>query len=82
MVTEARMEKLFWELRGKYLAASNGRVTTYEIMWDLRGLKKYSRLSPDEKAALFERAVCACDGDASFEYVVEEEQGNITGLFQ
>jgi len=82
MATEVRKERLFWELRRKYFAASGERVTVFEIMWDLRGLKKYDCLTPDEKGALFERAVCACDGEASFEYVYEEEQGNIVGLFQ
>lgn len=79
-----RLERLFWELRDKYFAASGERITCHEIMWDIDGLKKFHGLSAQEKAGLCERAICATDGYESAEYLIAEQTeayGSLAGFF-
>lgn len=81
---EARLERLFWELRRKYLAASAGRIVAYDIRSDIDALKKFAGLSIHEKAELCERAVWATDGEATADYLVQdtaEDYGSLAAYF-
>lgn len=82
---EARIERLFWELRRKYFAASGGRLVCHDIMWDIDGLKKYNGLTAEEKADLCIRAVEATDGYSTAEHFAAdqaEEYGSLAGFFR
>lgn len=81
MASQRRLEKLFWDLRCKYLAQSAERLVMCDIQDDIQRLKKYSGLSKWEKAALFSRAVEATDGEDSLKFYVEMYGPDISVVF-
>ena len=76
----ARMERLLRELQRKYLAASEKGCVWYDILWDIRRLKKYQGLNPGERSLLCERAVSATEGEPRARGLVEEARDQYGSL--
>jgi hypothetical protein len=81
MATQRQLDNLFWGLRKKYFARSAERIVAYEILSDINTYLKYYILNSYEMAALFERAVVATDGQETFDYIYEDNGGNLLPLF-
>ena len=81
MATQKQMDNLFWGLRRKYFAQSNERIVAFDIISDINTYRKYDILNLHEMAALLERAVLATDGQDTFDYLYEENNGNLLPLF-
>ena len=81
MATQKQKDNLFWGLRQKYLLRSETEIVAYDILSDINAERKYERLNMHEMAELFARAVEATDGDATLEYLLEENNGNLLPLF-
>lgn len=73
-MSQKHMDRLFWDLSGKYFRKSASEIVAWDILWDIRRYKKYAHLNLTAKATLFERAVLRCDGEATWDYIMETEQ--------
>ena len=80
MVRQATLEKLFWELRNKFLARSEYEIVHHEILDDINMQKKFENLSGEQQISLYKRATEATDGEATWQSI-EEDYGHELHLF-
>lgn len=81
MATQNQQDKLFWGLRKKFFARSAETIVAHDILSDINRYRKYDILNRYEMASLFERAVLATDGQPTFDYIYEQNYGNLLPLF-